>query len=132
MEKRTPLEVHGKDASFQVDGASVLHIKKNGTQAVLPIASIQNVLLRAPGFWGGRNGELVISTADFGGQFYCSLKAPEEFEYAKELQKYITESQANSTIPDAPQPLPPPSPMRSPKRSNSLMLGRLPKKSLRH
>ena len=103
MGDRNPLEVRGKKESFHVDGSAVVHEKKGGTRTVIPITSIQNVLLRSPGLIGGRNGELVIITSNFGGQFFCSLQAPEEFKYAEELQKYITEFQTNLSAPAPPK-----------------------------
>ena len=114
-----PLEVFGIDTVLRVDGSSiVIRTLKNGSTLTIPIASIQEFILEAPGFFS-LGGKIIIATAKtqsgiigyagdgvFMGSSFSSKRTfsplcPLELEYAKEVQKYITEFQANGSVPTA-------------------------------
>lgn len=99
MADRNPLEVLGKNASLYIEGASIIQ-KRNSKKTIIPISNVQSVTIYPSGFLRGPNGSIVISTAEFlGGIFGVELVTKDELPYAQNIQKYISDFQANANTP---------------------------------
>ena len=109
------LEVFGVDVILRVDGSAIVAQRyKKEESLTVPIANIQEFTLRPPWLLSV-GGDIIIATAKpqsgmvgyaGSGLFMASslsskltfgLQSPLEFEYAKEVQKYIAEFQANAS-----------------------------------
>ena len=104
MGKRNPLEVLGAGAltenqSLKVEGSSIIYSKGNN-QTVIPIGSIKKVTLFTPNLFRG-NGSLVFVTSEgfLASPLQLYFRSTDELEYAQNIQKYITDFQANASAP---------------------------------
>jgi len=97
---RNPLEVFGKHgSSLRIEGSALVYAdgKKETT---IPITTLKQFSLSPPNFF--HNGCISITIAQgflSAGKFLLPLKDINETEYAKNIQKYIAEFQANSGAP---------------------------------
>jgi len=93
MENRNLLEVFGKNQSVRIEGSSVFFTKK-GQERIIPIANITSVSIQPPFAW--ENSRILVYTPQrFGGLVAFALQTEDELPYAKNIQKYIAEFQAN-------------------------------------
>lgn len=109
MGKRNPLEVFGKDESLRGDGSAVVYTEKI-RESIIPIMNIQKFTIGSPNFLN-KNGGIIIATSQAPNIRFGSSSSNDiitfldasEAEYARNIQKYITEFQANSATSVSPQ-----------------------------